>query len=741
MKARISNKIYIEEPSIAVEEYARTLEVDNPAYINAMRMGSYKARYIQPKLKLYERHGDTLILPFGTLSHVWKDIRGDYTLDFTPSKPLEMKGSIKLYDYQEKAVEALLHAKGGVLHAPCGSGKTQMGLALISRLGIKALWLTHTHKLLEQSMERCKNYFEGDFGTITEGEVNIGKDITFATVQTLSKVPKEIYENEFNVVVVDECFPYYERVLTENGYKMIRDVKVGDVVASYNEETKEVEYKKVLRTFEKKPTSLSCVRLDNGKEIYCTPNHKFYTNGGCWKQAKELNKNDKVLLQDVWERIRTPNTKRFEKGLRVLLERVPEKNAIRTNGFDEQQICFKKNEGTQPYGEERSKRKGLKNTEKYALATTGKRWKRNRGYKATGNLVRCSCRKTYRSKNRICHSYRNEEKKRIPNLLQSRYRNSFGKTCHRSRWELALCYRKAKTGQEERRSLKWVGVASVTIEEQTSNGTLVGMCGTDIVYNIEVEDNHNYFVEGVLVHNCHRVSGSPTMAKMFYLVVSNCKARYKYGLSATLTRADGLIKTLYATIGDIAYTIDEKEVGSKIIKAKHERVDIDIDFDILDYSDTDGMIDNTKLITMLSECKERTKIIVDNIVANKDKKQLVLCHRVKHCEEIAHELSLRGLKAQVVTGKVKEKNRGYDGNIIVATYALAKEGLDIPTLEVLHLATPQKNESTTKQAVGRIERNVEGKKTPIAYDYVDTAIPYCVSAFVKRRRMLKKCNN
>lgn len=444
MKARISNKIYIEKPSIAVEEYARTLEVDNPAYINAIRMGSYKARYIQPKLKLYERHGDTLILPFGTLVYVWKDIRSDYTLDFTPSKPIGMKGNIKLYDYQEKAVEALLKAKGGVLHAPCGSGKTQMGLALISRIGLKALWLTHTHKLLEQSMERCKSYFEGDFGTITEGEVNIGKDITFATVQTLSKVPKEIYENEFNVVVVDEV---------------------------------------------------------------------------------------------------------------------------------------------------------------------------------------------------------------------------------------------------------------------------------------------------------HRLSGTPTMAKMFYLVVSNCKARYKYGLSATLTRADGLIKTLYATIGDIAYTIDEKEVGSKIIKAKHERVDIDIDFDILDYSDTDGMIDNTKLITMLSECKERTKIIVDNIVAHKDRKQLVLCHRVKHCEEIAHELEERGLEAQVVTGKVKEKNRGYDGDIIVATYALAKEGLDIPTLDVLHLATPQKNESTTKQAVGRIERNVEGKETPIAYDYVDMAIPYCVNAYTRRRRILRKCNN
>ena len=441
MRTIISNKIYIDNPTTEVMEYAENLEVNNPAYLNAIRLGSYKARFIPPKLKLYERKGDTIILPFGTLSDIWKDIKTDYTLDFTPSKPLGMQGSVNLYDYQERAVNALLRAKGGVLHAPCGSGKTQMGLALISRIGLKALWLTHTHKLLEQSMERCKKYFTGDFGTITEGEVNIGSDITFATVQTLSKVPKEVYENEFNVVIVDEC---------------------------------------------------------------------------------------------------------------------------------------------------------------------------------------------------------------------------------------------------------------------------------------------------------HRCSGSPTMAKMFYHVLSNCKARYKYGLSATLTRADGMIKTMYAVLGNVAYEIDEKEVGNKIIKARHERVDIDIDYDILDYSDTDGMIDNTKLITMLSENKARTKIIVDNIVKHKDKKQLVLCHRVKHCEEIAHELSELGLVAQVVTGKVKEKNRGYDGNIIVATYALAKEGLDIPTLEVLHLATPQKNESTTKQAVGRIERNVEGKETPIAYDYVDTAIPYCVSAYTKRRRILRK---
>ena len=441
MKAKITNKIYIEKPTEEVMAYARTLEVPNPNYINAMRVGSYKSRFIPKTLQLYEKKGDTLILPFGTLSHVWKAIKGDYTLDFSPTMPLEMKGGINLYDYQERAVEALARAKGGVLKAPCGSGKTQIGIALIAKLGLRALWLTHTHKLLEQSKERCERFYKGDFGTITEGEVNIGKDITFATVQTLAKVRKEIYENEFDVVIVDEC------------------------------------------------------------------------------------------------------------------------------------------------------------------------------------------------------------------------------------------------------------------------------------------------------HHC---VGSPTIAKQFFTAISNCKARYKYGLSATLVRADSLLPTLYMLLGDIAHEITKEEVGAKIIKAEHRKVEVGIEYPIRDYTDTDGMVDITKLITMLSSNITRTEQVINNIIANKDRKQLALCHRVAQCEYITRRLNELGIKAVCVTGKVKESKREYGGSVIVATYALAKEGLDIPELDALHLVTPQKNESTTEQAVGRIERNIEGKQTPIAYDYVDTQIPYCANAYTKRRRVLKR---
>ena len=56
---------------------------------------------------------------------------------------------------------------------------------------------------------------------------------------------------------------------------------------------------------------------------------------------------------------------------------------------------------------------------------------------------------------------------------------------------------------------------------------------------------------------------------------------------------------------------------------------------------------------------------------------------------------------------------------LFATYSLAKEGLDIPRLDRLYLATPQKDYAVVVQSIGRIARTFEGKSLPVAYDYVD----------------------
>ena len=91
---------------------------------------------------------------------------------------------------------------------PCGAGKTQTALEAVSRIGGRTLWLTHTQDLMNQSMNRAKSCLEIDsktFGTITGGKVNIGTSMTFATVQTMSKIDLRQYRDAFDVVIVDEC--------------------------------------------------------------------------------------------------------------------------------------------------------------------------------------------------------------------------------------------------------------------------------------------------------------------------------------------------------------------------------------------------------------------------------------------------------------------------------------------------------------------------------------------------------
>jgi superfamily II DNA or RNA helicase len=81
-----------------------------------------------------------------------------------------------------------------------------MGIALVKKFGKRALWICHTFDLLQQSKDRAEMYMSTDLiGTITDGRVNIGKGITFATVQTLSALDLTRYKDIWDLCIVDEC--------------------------------------------------------------------------------------------------------------------------------------------------------------------------------------------------------------------------------------------------------------------------------------------------------------------------------------------------------------------------------------------------------------------------------------------------------------------------------------------------------------------------------------------------------
>ena len=181
------------------------LEWTNPEYVKRMEAGR-SVWGVPREIVLWKRKGALYSVPFGML-HVLRNTGASIIPVWhltAHSKAFE--GSVdNLYDYQEEAVKCGLKAKNGILVAPCGSGKTQIGLAICARLGLNTLWLTHTHELMKQSMERAKRYLDVPMGTITGGKINAVTGITFATVQTMSKINLPYYKDFWDVVIVDEC--------------------------------------------------------------------------------------------------------------------------------------------------------------------------------------------------------------------------------------------------------------------------------------------------------------------------------------------------------------------------------------------------------------------------------------------------------------------------------------------------------------------------------------------------------
>ena len=225
MKTKIANRIFIEDPTGDVKEWVKeNLEFPNPEYAKKERMGFWLGR-TPKKLRLYEWNGNTLIIPFGVCREIMPLLRGtivecDFRQDSIISYGTKDMG---LYDYQKEAVGQMIDAKYGILKATTGSGKTQCGIGLIKVLRRRALWLCHTQDLLKQSKERAERYIDPELiGTITEGRVNVGAGVTFATVQTMANLELTQYRDYWDVVIVDEChrvassattFTRYEKVL------------------------------------------------------------------------------------------------------------------------------------------------------------------------------------------------------------------------------------------------------------------------------------------------------------------------------------------------------------------------------------------------------------------------------------------------------------------------------------------------------------------------------------------------
>lgn len=455
MQIVIGSEIRIKEPSRPLQDWCKkNLVLPNPEYINRKRRGLWLGRTPE-YLWLYRLDGSDLLLPTGTGRQLRQYLSKSDTVsvDLADNGIMDYPGAVPLYDYQEEAVKAMAATSCGILQSPCGSGKTQMGIALAARLKRKTLWVTHTQDLLTQSYERAAQYLPTErLGRISAGKVQIGSLMTFATVQTLCKLDLCRYQKTWDVIIVDEC---------------------------------------------------------------------------------------------------------------------------------------------------------------------------------------------------------------------------------------------------------------------------------------------------------HRLSGTPTQVTMFYKVMNNLAARHKYGLSATVHRSDGMIKTTFAVLGSVAYQVPDEAVAEKTLPVRVVRRDTGIKTSMC-CLDTDGTLAYSKLIDYLTNNQVRNEEIIRDLIVNQDHYNLILSDRLEHLrtllsglpEELQEQAvmidgSMTSKRAREAREQAIEDMRTGRKHYLFASFSLAKEGLDIPCLDRLYMTTPKKDFAVVTQSVGRVARTAPGKDGAVCYDYVDD-ITFCENQWKRRRAHYRK---
>lgn len=214
----------------------------------------------------------------------------------------------------------------------------------------------------------------------------------------------------------------------------------------------------------------------------------------------------------------------------------------------------------------------------------------------------------------------------------------------------------------------------------------------------------------LLVDEAHHIC-----ARVFSQALFKVCPKHTFGLSATPNRKDGLTKVLFWFLGPTFFSIEREN---------QKQVEVfPIDFNCDMFKDPPpttrfGKLSLATMVTDLTECDERNEMLIGLIKrASKGTRQLlVLSDRRFHCEYLQQQfpdnsgLYIGGMKEQAL-------NESSEKKIIFATFSLAHEGLDIPTLDTIILATPK---SDIVQSIGRIMRETKGKKNnPQIYDIKD----------------------
>jgi DNA excision repair protein ERCC-3 len=261
------------------------------------------------------------------------------------------------------------------------------------------------------------------------------------------------------------------------------------------------------------------------------------------------------------------------------------------------------------------------------------------------------------------------------------------------------------------------------------------------VYDLEVEDTHNFVANGIVVHNCHHLP-----AERFSDTLFQFDAKYFLGLSATPTRFDGLDALLKIGLGGV---VTETSISSQMIPevwfVRHHTAIPERKFmQRKEHPYKPGVVVHAanlgRLVNELIRIRSRNEYIVKKAVsaAIKGRKVMVFSHRIRHLQWLKNDFD-SAMNALVTSGEVpapktsslfvgsvdgvpltaSERESAKRANVMFCTYKLAAEGLDVPEADTIIFATPA---SFVRQVVGRILRSFDKKAQPAVIDILDDGV-------------------
>ena len=227
--------------------------------------------------------------------------------------------------------------------------------------------------------------------------------------------------------------------------------------------------------------------------------------------------------------------------------------------------------------------------------------------------------------------------------------------------------------------------------------------------------------------------GAEVFSKAFYKVVT----KYSLGLSATINRKDGLTKVIKWFLGDVVCKLERKGEDNVLVKVINYET-TDEDFNKIE-TDWRGQIKYTTMVKKLCEFNNRSefilKVLSDLLKGNPNQQIMILAHQKKQLQYLHDAIRHRTIATVgYYVGGMKEKDlKISEGKkVIIATYAMAEEGLDIKSLTTLIMATPKVD---VRQSVGRILRQKHNEA--VVVDIVDSHSLF-QRHFTKRKTFYRK---